>query len=391
MERVRVSPEAMPVPIHRSPDLSPANDDSEAVAGRPEPVAIIVGSLVQGGTERQLFLFLAACDRSRWSPILYVSGELGFWEERIRALSVPIVLLSGSPIKKLLTFRRDVLRHEAKVFFSWSSYTNAYALALLGRVDRRIGSFRASAFSDLPNSGRWLWSLLSTLGTSSIICNSRETQTSLKNFFSVRGPVVHVPNAVQIFPSEDVSRFRAAWRRTLAADDETILIVGVGRLDAGKNFALFLSVLAQVARNRKVRGVIAGAGSVDELQCHAGRLGIEDRVQFLGLVPDARELICAADIFLLTSRHEGMPNVILEAMSVGVACVSTRVNGVMDLCDESQAAYVCSHDAAALVAAVSALADDSGLRLEIGRRNRARMACKFGLDEVTTRLWRLCT
>jgi glycosyltransferase involved in cell wall biosynthesis len=354
-------------------------------------VAIIVGSLVQGGTERQLFLFLAACDRSRWSPILYVSGELGFWEDKIRALSVPIVLLSGSPLKKLLTFRRDVIRNGAKVFFSWSSYTNVYALALLGRMDRRIGSFRASAFSDLPESGRWLWSLLSTVGTSSIICNSRETQTVLEKFVSVRGPVLHVPNAVQIIPPEDVSRFRAAWRRRLTADDDTLLVVGVGRLDAGKNFALFVDVIAQVARDRNIRGVIAGAGSVDELQCHARRLGVEDRVQFLGLVPDARELMCAADIFLLTSRHEGMPNVILEAMSVGVACVSTKVNGVMDLCDQGQAAYVCSHEPAALAAAVSTLADDSRLRLELGRRNRALMASRFGLDEVTKRLWLLCT
>src|SRR5450631_4367064 len=64
---------------------------------RPQPIAVLIGQLESGGgSERQLYMFLAHCDRTRWAPVVYVSGVLGIWEAPIRKLGIPVVLLCGN-------------------------------------------------------------------------------------------------------------------------------------------------------------------------------------------------------------------------------------------------------------------------------------------------------
>ena len=144
---------------------------------RREAIAIMIGQLTrQGGSERQLYLFLAACDRDRWAPVVYVSGALGSWEGRIRKLGIPVVLLRGHPLIKMWRFRAAAIAQSATCFFSWSSYTNGYGLALTGHRARRIGSFRNATFADLPTQYGWLWRWMSMAGVSTVVCNSRETK-----------------------------------------------------------------------------------------------------------------------------------------------------------------------------------------------------------------------
>src|SRR5215469_11781437 len=153
------------------------------VATQPQPIAVVVGQLGQGGTERQLHMFLSYCDRTHWAPIVYVSGglsgPLGFWEPAIRGLGIAVVPLRGSRLAKMWQFRSACISQRARCFFSWSSYTNAFAMALTGLDVHCIGSFRAEIFADLPVRRRWLWAWTSLAGISTAVCNSRETQTQL--------------------------------------------------------------------------------------------------------------------------------------------------------------------------------------------------------------------
>jgi glycosyltransferase involved in cell wall biosynthesis len=362
-----------------------------AATGRPEPIAVMIGQLNQGGSERQLYLFLAHCDRTRWEPALYVSGELGFWEEPIRRLNIPVVLLRGNPIAKMWQFRRACAAQGATRFFSWSSYTNGFGLALAGRRVRRIGSFRNAAFADLPQRLRWLWSWMSLAGVSVAVCNSRETHGAIAGRGAPK-QAVYVPNAVQMLAPDQVQAHRAHWRARLGLRDDAVLVLGVGRLAPQKNFARFIDAIAQARARVPVRAVIAGAdlGSLAELQAQVARLGLQGAVQLIGRVPDARELMCAADIFLLSSDHEGMPNVVLEAMSVGVPCVATRVNGVGDLIQHELSGFVAEHDAGALAQYVMSLASDVDLRRRFGAAARAAIEGHFEPEQVARRLWALC-
>ena len=358
-----------------------------------EAIAIMIGQLApQGGSERQLYLFLAACDHNRWAPVVYVSGALGSWEGRIRKLGIPVELLRGHPLVKMWRFRQAAIAQKATCFFSWSSYTNGFGLALTGRHFRRIGSFRNASFADLPTQYGWLWRWMSTAGISTFVCNSRETKAQ---FASNRGPrkAVHfVPNAVEMFGSDQLASWRAQWRSRLGLREDALLVLGVGRLARQKQFGRFIDVVARVRRQFPVHAVIAGGdqGCQADLEAQRERLGLRDAIRFLGRVPDAHELMSAGDIFLLSSEHEGMPNVVLEAMAAGVPCVTTRVNGISDLIDHGETGYVASHEADELAQHVIRLAANAELRRVVGARARAAIERSYRRDDVLRQLWTLC-
>jgi len=359
----------------------------------PQPIAIMIGQLGPGGgSERQLYMFLACCDRTRWAPVVYVSGMLGFWEGPIRKLGIPVVLLRGNPLAKMWQFRAACIAQNTKCFFSWSSYTNSYGLALIGGGIRCVGSFRNALFADLPTRFRWLWSWMSMAGVSTVVCNSSETKTQLASRHGSGKKVVYIPNAVEIYAPEQVRAWRAQWRARLGLRDDAVLVLGVGRLVPQKHFARFIEVIAQVDRQLPVRGIIAGAdmGCLADLQSQVVRLGLQDTVQILGHVPNARELMCAADIFLLSSDHEGMPNVVLEAMAAGVSCVATRVNSIGDLIQHGVTGFVAARNVDDHAQHVVRLAADAGHRRAVGVRARASIEGGYQPDTVARELWRLC-
>lgn len=359
---------------------------------RAQPVAVMIGQLSQHGSEGQLYKFLACCDRTRWEPVVYVSGELGFWEGPVRELGIPVVLLRGNPLAKMRQFRAACIAQNAKCFFSWSAYTNGFGLALTGRGTRRIGSFRNALFADLPTRFRWLWSWISLAGISTVVCNSRETQAQLAGRHGSRKEVVYVPNAVGIFAPEQVRAWRGHWRARLGLRDDAVLVLGVGRLVPQKQFARFIDVIAQVSRQLPVQAVIAGEdqGCLADLRGQTARLGLEEVIRFIGGVPNAHELMGAADIFLLSSDHEGMPNVVLEAMAAGVPCVATRVNSIGDLIQHGVTGFVAAHNVDDLAQHVVHLAADAGLRRAAGARARAAIERGYRQERIVRQLWKLC-
>jgi glycosyltransferase involved in cell wall biosynthesis len=113
-------------------------------------------------------------------------------------------------------------------------------------------------------------------------------------------------------------------------------------------------------------------------------------LRFIGSVPDARELMCAADVFLLTSEYEGMPNVVMEAMAAGVPCVVTDVNGVRDLIEHGTNGFIGVHDVQELARYVLALVKDPTLRSQVGDMGRRSIQKNNDPEQVSQRLWSLC-
>jgi len=362
-------------------------------SAEPRPIAVMIGQIGQGGSERQLYTFLAHCDRKRWAPVLYVSsdvGDLASWRAPIGALGVPIVQLRGRRHAKMLQFRAACIAQGAKSFFSWSSYTNGFGLALLGLGVHRVGSFRNATFSDLPTRFRGLWARLSLAGVTTVVCNSRETQAELSRIAGAAKNVVYVSNAVQTFSPEQIAAWRSKWRAELGVSPADILIVGVGRLAPQKNFARFIEVIAQSSKAIPVKAVVIGRddGLLQGLLEKVAQHNLQDVLRFVGPVADAREATCAADIFLLSSDFEGMPNVVLEAMAAGAPCVSTRVNGVIDLIEDGVTGFVAT-DTSELSSRVVQLARDPDLRHAMGARSLNAIERRRP-EKIIPHLWALC-
>jgi glycosyltransferase involved in cell wall biosynthesis len=117
-------------------------------------------------------------------------------------------------------------------------------------------------------------------------------------------------------------------RSEIGAAPGTLLIGGAGHVTTRKGFDLLLDAFAR-AELEDARVVVAGSGpQLAELGERAERLGIADRVTWLGHRDDVPEVLAGCDVFALTSRNEGMANVMLEAMAAGTPAVATDISGV---------------------------------------------------------------
>jgi glycosyltransferase involved in cell wall biosynthesis len=178
---------------------------------------------------------------------------------------------------------------------------------------------------------------------------------------------------------------RAAARKRLEVATNAEVVTTVGRLTAIKQHCLFLDAIAAASRTRpRLLALVAGDGELrDELEAYARKLGINDRVRFLGWRRDLAAIYGATDVFMLTSRNEGTPVALIEAMASGVPGVSTDVGGVKDVIDSADVgARVPDGDAAGLAAQLVRYLADPDLRRRTGERARARVLDRYSLDRL---------
>ena len=160
---------------------------------------------------------------------------------------------------------------------------------------------------------------------------------------------------------------RAAARRELDVAGDAFRIGWVGRLSAEKGPDVLIDALAQL-NDLPLQVSMIGTGAEQEsLFARAARRGVAHRIRWHGIVPDAARVYRAFDAFVLSSRTEGTPIALFEAMAAGVPIVAARVGGVPDVVSPAEAALVGSEDPAALAAAIRAVYSDSA-------RARARAA-----------------
>ena len=137
------------------------------------------------------------------------------------------------------------------------------------------------------------------------------------------------------------------------------LVIAVGRLVEQKNHALAIQAIAEVP---DAVLAIAGQGVLrHELERLAEETGVADRVRFLGLRPDARALMGAADAVVMPSHWEGLPLSALEALASGTPLVATDVRGLRELVADEENALLVPEDPHALAAALRRVLDDPEL------------------------------
>ena len=115
----------------------------------------------------------------------------------------------------------------------------------------------------------------------------------------------------------------------------------------------------------------------------AADLAIADRMSFLGHREDVPDLLKTADLMLLTSSSEGVPQAITQALGLGVPVVATAVGGVPELViHEHTGLLVPPEDPLAVAEAMARLADDLALATRLGEEGRRHVMAKFSLDAM---------
>lgn len=160
--------------------------------------------------------------------------------------------------------------------------------------------------------------------------------------------------------------------------------VFVGRLTTQKGVDLLLRAWAELTEPREL--ILVGDGAErPSLEALASQLKL-DHVTFIGSTNDVRTYLQQADLFVLPSRAEGIPNAMLEAMACGLPVVATPVGGIPDVVlDGESGLLVPPEDVPALAAAIRRLLADSDLRHQMGQKARERVVSDYSLKAVTTR------
>ncbi len=228
--------------------------------------------------------------------------------------------------------------------------------------------------------------LLAKLVTDRLIVVSKQQRTEIGEKFRV-GRLKQfrvVPLGMDLGVFAEHAERRAKFRHELCIPDDALLIGIVGRLTEIKNHEMFLNVVARLKaidpacrRQGAVRFIVIGDGGLREgLEDQQHALGLEKDVIFVGSRKDPEYFYPALDIVALTSKNEGTPLTLIEAMANARPVVATSVGGVVDLLGdvvEDGPYQVCrrgiavpADDEEAFVMALSRIIRDRSLRQELG-------------------------
>lgn len=187
-------------------------------------------------------------------------------------------------------------------------------------------------------------------------------------------------------PVPPMHRPAEATRALAGARQGDRMIVTASRLAPQKAVDVMLEAVARLP-DSVVLAVLGDGPHRDRLGDHAARLGIDDRVAWLGWRDDAADFVAAADVFCLSSLWEGIPLAAQEAMQLGTPVVATAVGGVPELIEDGRTGrLVAPQDPVALAAALADVLGAGHEAAGLAAAARAELARRFSIEDMLARL-----
>jgi glycosyltransferase involved in cell wall biosynthesis len=350
----------------------------------PPATMLVISGLGRGGAETQLVALCLHLASRGW-PVEVVSllpttlfrGQrfIGELESRGIAVWSPGITGYGTLVPGARRLRRHLGMRRPSVLCTFMFQANVLGAVLARRagVPVVVSSIRNEHFG--PRWRERVEAVTQRLCDVTVV-NSHRVAASLaarRVVSSARCRVI--PNGVDLarFAPRSAST-REATRERLGLPVETFLWLAVGSLDAQKDHEGLLAAAAQLrARHAGFRLAIAGDGPLREWVRQLTRARrLDDVVQWLGLRDDVPDLLAASDAFVLSSRWEGSPNAVLEALAGGVPVAATDVGGVRELVRSGESGFLVppgkSDALAAAMERVMSLPREE--RLQMGKRGR---------------------
>ena len=352
-------------------------------------------------------LLVAGTVPSGEDDMSYFATEMGvspvFVSEMSREISLKDALTIWKLYKLFLRERPDIVHtHTAKagtvgrvagLLYRW--FTPG---ALLGRprACRFVHTYHGHIFHSYYGSVKTrlfllIEKVLARLVTDRIVVVSKQQRREINEEFGVgrADQFSVIPLGLDISVFAEWGERGKSFRNELGLSPDDILVGIVGRLTEIKNHELFLHAAAvykerfsQQQPRARVRFVVIGDGSLrKQLEQQTQSLGLTEDIEFVGGRRDLEDIYPALDIVALTSRNEGTPLTLIEAMANARPVISTAVGGVIDLLGDSNSTDpdapfvlcqrgigVVPNDPLAFAAAMAHLIGDAQLRREIGAR-----------------------
>jgi len=268
-------------------------------------------SLVHVHTPVAAFVTRLACQRTNTHPVLYTAHGFHFYK--------------GAPLKNWLLYY-----NMEKLAAHWTD----------GLITINEEDYKAAQKFKLRKNGK---------------------------MFFVPGVGVDVVSLEQRIASID----RSEKRKELGLSADAAVIITVGELNANKNHIQVLEALSKLNKTNFHYLIVGNGEDEQKLQKAVNELLLRDKVSFLGFRRDVPELLTASDVFILTSRREGLPKAVMEAMAVGLPIIATDVRGNKDLVKSGENGYLVSLDDAEQTAiGIDRLIDSEDLQRSMGGKSK---------------------
>jgi glycosyltransferase involved in cell wall biosynthesis len=165
-----------------------------------------------------------------------------------------------------------------------------------------------------------------------------------------------IPNGIPQKPYSEQSLSKQQIRERLGIPADAMVMIAVGRMCPQKDFDTALETLQFLESHKmfpRLQCLFCGDGDDKvRLEVRAHQMGLDQVVRFMGTRTDIPELLKASDIFLSTSRYEGMPLTVLEALTAGLTCVLSDIEEHREIADSAPGCYFVPHVAEAIGFAV---------------------------------------
>lgn len=354
-------------------------------------ILYVVGNFVAGGAERHLLELWSRLDREGFDVAIATFRREGQFLGDVERLGWPVFDLGMGRriydlrgIRGLLRLAGVVRRFRPDVIHGYLFGPNLFA-AIAGRLlgvravvvaKRNVDAFETPRQVAVQRFAH-------RLATHVTAVSEAVAQTAVALGVS-RERITVIPNGV------DVDRFggRPADRSLLGLAGDGPVIGSVGCLAQRKDYGTLLEALAIVAgRGHAFQVVLVGDGpDRPELESRARALVLEERIRFLGERPDVERLLPAMDVFVLSSREEGIPNALLEAMAAGRPAIVTAVGGNREVLEDGATGWlVPARNPAALALALEhALTDPAEARRRGDAARRVTVEVR-GIDAMVRR------
>lgn len=358
----------------------------------PRRISLLTTGLARGGAETQVLMLALGLHQRGWQVAVESLLPPQAFTGELQQSGIPVVSLGMRPGVPNPAAIYHLARHW-RTFRPHIVHSHMVHANLLGRITRIFAPapvLIATAHSiwEGPKWRDWAYRFTDRLGDLTTNVSQAGLDRYVRNGL-VRGTrATWVPNGIDTtrFAPDAELRHRHRWE---AGWEQKFIWLAVGNLREPKDYPNLLSAFATAHNDApSVRLAIAGAGHLlDSLRRQAVQLRIEDRVEFLGPRTDVRELMQAADAFVMSSAWEGMPMALLEASASALPVVATRVGGNAEVVEHGRTGYlVPARDSSALAQAMANLARQTpAARIELGEAGRNRVQTLYDIERVLDR------
>ncbi len=354
-------------------------------------VLVVTHSLSVGGAERFASNLVTALDRDRFAPSLCLVTDRSSYPVPD---DVPVSTLGYRGLwdlpRTLLALRRRIASEQPDVVLSNVVSTNCLTGGALRGLRRRPPWVARIGMA--PGIGeprhQQIWSRAVYPLAKVCVINAERMREPFERFYpGTAGRCVSIPNPTD-FSMVDQRAAETAVRRK---DDVSVLLF-IGRLKPQKRPDVLLEALAQVRRQLEVRLWLCGDGPLrGDVERRISELGLDDAVDLLGFQDNPFALMRKADLFVLTSDFEGLPNALIEAQGLGLPAVATRCPfGPDEIVEDGVTGRLVEmDDSAATARAILEILGDAKLRRRMASSAAERARQKYDLSRVMPRWERL--